>query len=44
MKDSYLEFFPSGNFRGRKFFLRGENCNSLIFRYFILMCFICVCV
>jgi hypothetical protein len=31
MKVSYLKLLPSGNFRGRKFFLVGENCNSPIF-------------
>jgi len=42
MKDSYLELFPSGNFRGREFFLGGESCNSPIFRYFIFNHFMCV--
>jgi len=42
MKDLYLELFPSGNFRGRKFFLGGESCNSPIFRYFIFNYFMCV--
>jgi len=37
MKVSYPELFPSGNFRGRKFFLGGESCNSLIFARFILL-------
>jgi hypothetical protein len=32
MRVSYPELFPSGNFRGRKFFLVGESCNSPIFR------------
>ena len=31
MRVSYLELFPSGNFRGQKFFLVGESCNDLIF-------------
>jgi len=39
MKDSYPELFPSGNFRGREFFLGGECYNSPIFRYFILYYF-----
>jgi hypothetical protein len=47
MKVSYPELFPSGNFRGRKFFLEGESCNSPIFRYiyFIiyLIVFMCIC-
>jgi hypothetical protein len=30
MKVSYPELFPSDNFRGRKFFLMGESCNSLM--------------
>jgi len=42
MKFSYPELFPSGNFRGRKFFLGGESCNSPIFARFILL-FIYVC-
>jgi hypothetical protein len=44
MKVSYPELFPSGNFRGRKFFLEGESCNSPIFVRFILFVFMCVCV
>jgi len=32
VKVSYSELFPSGNFRGRKFFLGGESCNNPIFR------------
>jgi len=39
MKYSYLELFPLGNFRGRKFFLGGESCNNLIFRYFTFQLF-----
>ena len=41
MKDLYLELFLSGNFRGQKFFLGGESCNSLIFCYFIFNYFMC---
>jgi hypothetical protein len=37
MKVSYPEFFPSDNFRRRKFFLVGESCNSLIFSRFVLL-------
>jgi len=37
MKVSYPELFPSGNFRGRKFFLGGESCNSPFFARFILL-------
>jgi len=36
MKVSYQELFPSGNFRGRKFFKGGGDCNSPIFAGFIL--------
>ena len=32
MKVPYPELFPSCNFRGRKFFLGRESCNSPIFR------------
>ena len=42
MKVSYPELFPSGNFRGLKFFLVEESCNSPIFARFILL-FIYVC-
>jgi len=35
MKVSYPELLPSGNFRGRKFFLDGESCNIPIFVRFI---------
>ena len=43
MKVSYSELFPSGNFRGRKFFVGGgESCNSPIFVIFILIVFMCV--
>jgi len=42
MKVSYPELFPSGNLRGRKFFLGGESCNIPIFARFILL-FIYVC-
>jgi len=37
MKVSYPELFPSGNFRGKKFFLGEESCNSPIFVRFILI-------
>jgi hypothetical protein len=47
MRVAYPELFPSGNFRGRKYFLVGESCNSPIFRYiyFIiyLIAFVCAC-
>jgi len=39
MKDSYLELFRSSNFRGRKFFLGGESCNSPIFLLFYFQLF-----
>ena len=39
MKVSYPKLFPSSNFRGRKFFLEGESCNSPIFVRFILIHF-----
>jgi len=39
MKVSYPELFPSGNFRGRKFFLGGESCNNPIFTRFNFNCF-----
>ena len=42
MRAAYPELFPSGNFRGRKFFLVGESCNNPIFASFILL-FIYVC-
>jgi hypothetical protein len=42
MRVAYPELFSSGNFRGRKFFLVGESCNSPIFASFILL-FIYVC-
>jgi len=42
MKVSYPELFPSGNFRGRKFFLGGESCNSPFSARFILS-FIYMC-
>ena len=35
MRVAYPELFPSCNFRGRKFFLVGESCNSPIFTRFI---------
>jgi len=31
MKVSYPKLLPSGNFRGRKFFLGGESCNNPVF-------------
>ena len=34
MRVTYPELFPSGNFRGRKFFLVRESCNSPIFASF----------
>jgi len=37
MKVSYPELFPSGNFRGRKFFLGGKSCNNPIFARFIFI-------
>jgi len=44
-KVSYPELFPSGNIRGRKFFLGRESCNSPIFRYiyFINYLYVLVC-
>jgi len=42
MKVSRPKLFPSGNFRGRKFFLGEESCNSPIFASFIFNCLICV--
>jgi hypothetical protein len=39
MKVSFPELFPSGNFRGRKFFLVGESCNSPIFARLNFNCF-----
>ena len=42
MKVSYPELFSSGNFRGQKFFLGGESCNSQISASFIFNCLICV--
>jgi len=42
MKVSYPELFPLGNFRGQKFFLRGESCNCPFFARFIFL-FIYMC-
>jgi hypothetical protein len=43
---SYPELFSSVNFRGRKFFLVGESCNSPFFARILLIIyyvFICAC-
>ena len=46
MKVSYPELFPSCNFRGRKFFLVGESCNSPFFAKILLIiyyvCYMCL--
>jgi len=42
MKISYPELFPSGNFRGRKFFLGGRVVTARFFVSFIFNCLICV--
>jgi hypothetical protein len=42
MKVSYPELFSSGNFRGRKFFLVGESCNSPIFHYIYFIIYLCM--
>jgi len=42
MKVSYSELFPSGNFRGRKFFLGGRVVTARFFASFSFICLICV--
>lgn len=42
MKELYPKLFPSGNFRGKKFFLVEESCNrSFLAKFILLYVFVC---
>jgi len=43
MRVSYPKLFSLCNFRGRKFFLVGESCNSLFFtRIILIIYYVCL--